>query len=73
MLYVSRPALLLCLLLAITTVSAFQIEPNACNYPLIVEYLRNYTIPVNDLETLVSTNISSLTIAAVSNKNVSFS
>lgn len=48
-------------------------EPKACQQPLFTEYLNKFEVPVNDLQTLISTNISSITLPVINTKNVSFS
>ena len=48
-------------------------QTTACAQPKVIEFLFNYTFPTNDLKTLVADNISSLSIAAISTKKVTFS
>ena len=61
-------------LMAFTAAFEFSAErdSNDCYMPRISEYLHDYKIPVNDLNTLISSNLSSLPISDIQNKNTKF-
>ena len=56
--------------------AAFEFAPeygsNDCIIPRISEYLQDFKIPVNDLSTLINSNLSSLPISDLQNKNTKF-
>lgn len=43
-----------CLLLVILISAECLHQPTACDQPKIVEYIFNYTMPTNDLKTLIT-------------------
>lgn len=65
--------MLLLALISLTVSFTFEEMNQAdCGNPKLIEFLSNYTLPTDDLKTLVKENISSLNIDDIKSKNVTF-
>ena len=68
--------LFLGLLCLVSLTAAFDLaaehDSNDCIVPRITEYLQDYKIPVDDLRTLINSNLSSLPLSDIENKNTKF-